>query len=84
MSVNPGFGGQKFIPTTLRKLAEARRRIDASGRDVRLEVDGGIKVEQHPRRRAGRRGHLRGGSAIFGSRDYARTIRAMRQHIAGA
>src|ERR1700742_670422 len=45
MSVNPGFGGQKFIPTALQKLAEARRRIDASGRDVRLEIDGGVKLD---------------------------------------
>ena len=61
MSVNPGFGGQKFIPTALRKLAEARRRIDASGRDVRLEIDGGVKVENIRRHRARGRGYLRSG-----------------------
>ena len=60
MSVNPGFGGQKFIPGTLAKLAEARRRIDASGREVRLEIDGGVKAENIGEI-ARRRRHLRGG-----------------------
>jgi ribulose-phosphate 3-epimerase len=82
MSVNPGFGGQKFIPTALRKLAEARRRIDASGRDVRLEIDGGVKVENiRDIARAGADTFV-AGSAIFGSADYAATIRAMRAQIA--
>ena len=84
MSVNPGFGGQKFIATALRKLAEARRRIDASGRDVRLEVDGGVKVENiRDIARAGADTFV-AGSAIFGSADYAATIKAMRAQIAGA
>ena len=82
MSVNPGFGGQKFIPTALRKLAEARRRIDASGRDMRLEIDGGVKVENiRDIARAGADTFV-AGSAIFGSADYAATIRAMRAQIA--
>ncbi|MFZ0499653.1 MAG: ribulose-phosphate 3-epimerase [Steroidobacteraceae bacterium] len=82
MSVNPGFGGQKFIPTALRKLAEARRRIDASGRDVRLEIDGGVKVENiRDIARAGADTFV-AGSAIFGSADYAATIKAMRAQIA--
>jgi ribulose-phosphate 3-epimerase len=81
MSVNPGFGGQEFIPTTLRKLADARARIDASGRPVRLEVDGGIKTNNI--RAAARAGAdtFVAGSAIFGSSDYGRTIREMRQQI---
>jgi ribulose-phosphate 3-epimerase len=84
MSVNPGFGGQKFIPTALRKLAEARRRIDASGREVRLEIDGGVKVENiREIARAGADTFV-AGSAIFGSADYAATIKAMRAQIAGA
>ena len=84
MSVNPGFGGQKFIPTALRKLTEARRRIDASGRDVRLEIDGGVKVENiREIARAGADTFV-AGSAIFGSADYAATIKAMRAQIAGA
>jgi len=82
MSVNPGFGGQAFIPTTLRKLAAARARIDALGREVRLEVDGGIKTDNI--RAAARAGAdtFVAGSAIFGSPDYARTIRDMRAQIA--
>jgi ribulose-phosphate 3-epimerase len=82
MSVNPGFGGQKFIPTALRKLAEVHRRIDASGRDIRLEIDGGVKVENIRHiARAGADTFV-AGSAIFGSADYAATIRAMRAQIA--
>jgi ribulose-phosphate 3-epimerase len=82
MSVNPGFGGQQFIPTTLRKLAAVRARIDALGRPVRLEVDGGIKVDNI--RAAARAGAdtFVAGSAIFGSPDYAAIIRDMRQQIA--
>jgi ribulose-phosphate 3-epimerase len=84
MSVNPGFGGQKFIPSALRKLADARRRIDASGREVRLEIDGGVKVENiKDIARAGADTFV-AGSAIFGSADYAATIKAMRAQIAGA
>jgi ribulose-phosphate 3-epimerase len=84
MSVNPGFGGQKLIATTQRKLAEARARIDASGRAVRLEVDGGVKVDNiGSLARAGADTFV-AGSAIFGSPDYAATVRAMRQEIAAA
>jgi len=82
MSVNPGFGGQKFIPTALRKLTEARRRIEASGRDVRLQIDGGVKVDNiRDIARAGADTFV-AGSAIFGSADYAATIKAMRAQIA--
>jgi ribulose-phosphate 3-epimerase len=81
MSVNPGFGGQKFIPTTLRKLSDARRRIEAAGREVRLEVDGGIKTDNIRAAAQAGADTFVAGSAIFGSRDYARTIREMRQQI---
>ena len=81
MSVNPGFGGQQFIPTTLRKLTDARRRIDASGRSVRLEVDGGIKTSNIRAAAQAGADTFVAGSAIFGSGDYARTIREMRQQI---
>jgi ribulose-phosphate 3-epimerase len=82
MSVNPGFGGQKFIRSALEKLTEARRRIDALGRAVRLEIDGGVKVENIGEiARAGADTFV-AGSAIFGSSDYAATIRAMRAAIA--
>src|SRR5215471_18863964 len=81
MSVNPGFGGQKFIRSALTKLAQARRRIDASTRPVRLEIDGGVKVENIQQiARAGADTFV-AGSAIFGSSDYAQTIRAMRKEI---
>jgi ribulose-phosphate 3-epimerase len=81
MSVNPGFGGQKFIPSTLAKLAEARRRIDASGLPVRLEIDGGVKVDNIGAiARAGADTFV-AGSAIFGSGDYAATVAAMRREI---
>ena len=84
MSVNPGFGGQKFIPSALRKLAEARRRIDAAGRPVRLEIDGGVKVDNiQAIARAGADMFV-AGSAIFGSKDYVRTIGEMRQQIDAA
>jgi ribulose-phosphate 3-epimerase len=82
MSVNPGFGGQKFIAGALGKLAEVRRRIDALGRPVRLEIDGGVKVDNIGEiARAGADTFV-AGSAIFGSADYAATIRAMRERIA--
>ena len=82
MSVNPGFGGQKFIASALTKLAEARRRIDTLGRPVRLEIDGGVKVDNiGDIARAGADTFV-AGSAIFGSADYAATIRAMRERIA--
>jgi len=83
MSVNPGFGGQQFIEPVLGKLAEARKRIDASGRNVRLEIDGGVKQENIGRiARAGADTFV-AGSAIFGSKDYAATIRGMRAAING-
>lgn len=82
MSVNPGFGGQKFIPTVLRKLEAARSRIAASGRDIRLEIDGGVKTDNIAAiARAGADTFV-AGSAIFGSPDYAATIKAMRAGIA--
>jgi ribulose-phosphate 3-epimerase len=82
MSVNPGFGGQKFIEPVLGKLAEVRRRIDASGREVRLEIDGGVKQDNIAAiARAGADTFV-AGSAIFGTKDYAATIRAMRAAIA--
>ena len=84
MSVNPGFGGQQFIPTTLRKLADARARIAACGREVRLEVDGGIKTDNVAAAAAAGADTFVAGSAIFGSPDYAETIREMRRQIAGA
>ncbi len=82
MSVNPGFGGQQFIASVLPKIAEARKRIDATGKDIWLEVDGGIKVENIAQ--AGRAGAdtFVAGSAIFGSKDYAGTIRSMRSRLA--
>jgi ribulose-phosphate 3-epimerase len=81
MSVNPGFGGQKFIPEALGKLTEARRRIDAAGRDIRLEIDGGVKIENAAEiARAGADTFV-AGSAIFGSPDYAATIAALRDQI---
>ena len=84
MSVNPGFGGQKFIATVLAKLAEARRRIEASGRPVRLEIDGGVKVDNIGAiARAGADTFV-AGSAIFGSPDYAATIAQMRREISAA
>ena len=83
MSVNPGFGGQKFIKGVLGKLAEARARIDACGRAVRLEIDGGVKVENIGAiARAGADTFV-AGSAIFGSSDYTATLRAMREQMAG-
>jgi ribulose-phosphate 3-epimerase len=82
MSVNPGFGGQKFIPQALHKLTEARARIASSGREIRLEIDGGVKVDNAAEiARAGADTFV-SGSAIFGSGDYAATIKAMRAQIA--
>ncbi len=81
MSVNPGFGGQSFIPSTLHKLKEARQRIDASGRDIRLEVDGGVKIDNIGAIAAAGADMFVAGSAIFGTEDYAKTIAAMRQAI---
>ena len=82
MSVNPGFGGQKFIPSALDKLREARQIIDASGRDIRLEIDGGVKVDNIGEIAAAGADTFVAGSAIFGSDDYAATIAAMKEEIA--
>ena len=82
MSVNPGFGGQKFIPSALGKLREARRLIDDSGREIRLEIDGGVKVDNIGEIAAAGADTFVAGSAIFGSDDYAATIAAMRAAIA--
>ena len=84
MSVNPGFGGQKFIPAALDKLREARRMIDDSGRDIRLEIDGGVKVDNIGEIAAAGADTFVAGSAIFGSDDYAKTIAAMKSEIAKA
>ena len=82
MSVNPGFGGQQFIPEALRKLEAARKRIDASGRDIWLEVDGGVKIDNIADiARAGADTFV-AGSAIFGTPDYKATIGAMRAALA--
>jgi ribulose-phosphate 3-epimerase len=81
MSVNPGFGGQKFIPEALGKLTEARRRIDAAGREIRLEIDGGVKVENAAQIAQAGADTFVSGSAIFGSPDYAATIAALRREI---
>jgi ribulose-phosphate 3-epimerase len=81
MSVNPGFGGQSFIPSALDKLRAVRERIDRSGRPVRLEIDGGVKADNIGEiARAGADTFV-AGSAIFGARDYAATIAAMRAAI---
>jgi ribulose-phosphate 3-epimerase len=82
MSVNPGFGGQQFIPAVLPKIAEARRRIAAAGRDIWLEVDGGIKAENIAEVAKAGADTFVAGSAIFGARDYAAAIREMRARLA--
>jgi ribulose-phosphate 3-epimerase len=84
MSVNPGFGGQSFIPNTLQKLKEARSRIDASGLDIRLEIDGGVKVDNIAEIAAAGADTFVAGSAIFNAPDYKTTIEAMRAEIAKA
>jgi ribulose-phosphate 3-epimerase len=82
MSVNPGFGGQQFIASVLPKITEVRKRIAATGKDIRLEVDGGIKTDNIAEvARAGADTFV-AGSAIFGSKDYAATIRSMRDRLA--
>jgi len=82
MSVNPGFGGQSFIPYVLRKIEKVRDLIDASGRDIRLEVDGGIKVDNIAKVAAAGADTFVAGSAIFGQPDYKAVIDAMRAEIA--
>src|SRR5450830_1692545 len=83
MSVNPGFGGQSFIDSALRKIEAVRRRIAASGKDIRLEVDGGIKVDNIARAAAAGADTFVAGSAIFGKPDYRAVIDAMRVQLAG-
>jgi ribulose-phosphate 3-epimerase len=82
MSVNPGFGGQKFIPEALNKLRAVRRRVDESGRDIRLEVDGGVKVDNIAEIAAAGADTFVAGSAIYGTKDYRATIAAMRAELA--
>jgi ribulose-phosphate 3-epimerase len=84
MSVNPGFGGQQFIESTLAKLGTVRRIIDDSGYPIRLEVDGGVKVDNIGRIAAAGADTFVAGSAIFGSSDYANTISSMRREIAAS
>jgi ribulose-phosphate 3-epimerase len=81
MSVNPGFGGQKFIPSALDKLREARKIIAEAGRDIRLEIDGGVKVDNIREIAMAGADTFVAGSAIFGSADYATTIAAMKTEI---
>jgi len=81
MSVNPGFGGQKFIPSALDKLRQAKKIIEDSGREIRLEVDGGVKVDNIGEIAASGADTFVAGSAIFGSADYAATIAAMKSEI---
>src|SRR5215218_8933657 len=83
MSVNPGFGGQGFIDSALRKIEDARKRIDASGKDIRLEVDGGIKTDNIARVAAAGADTFVAGSAIFGKPDYRAVIDAMRTQLRG-
>ncbi len=83
MSVNPGFGGQAFIDGTLKKIEQVRRLIDASGRDIRLEVDGGIKTDNIRRVADAGADTFVAGSAIFGQKDYKAVIDAMRARLAG-
>jgi ribulose-phosphate 3-epimerase len=82
MSVNPGFGGQAFIPGSLKKIERVRRLIDASGRDIRLEVDGGIKIENIRDAANAGADTFVAGSAIFGHADYKAVIDAMRARLA--
>jgi len=82
MSVNPGFGGQSFIPGTLDKLREARKRIDDSGYDIRLEIDGGVKVDNIREIKAAGADMFVAGSAIFSQPDYKKVIDEMRAELA--
>ncbi|PWI33126.1 ribulose-phosphate 3-epimerase [Vibrio albus] len=82
MSVNPGFGGQSFIPSSLNKLRDIRQRIEASGRDIRLEVDGGVKVDNIREIAAAGADVFVAGSAIFGQPDYKAVIDEMRAELA--
>ncbi|ATA52282.1 ribulose-phosphate 3-epimerase [Variovorax boronicumulans] len=82
MSVNPGFGGQSFIDSALRKIEQARKRIEQSGRDIRLEVDGGIKADNIARVASAGADTFVAGSAIFNAKDYGTVIGDMRQQLA--
>ncbi len=84
MSVNPGFGGQSFIPATLDKLREAKKRIDDSGFDIRLEIDGGVKVDNIREIKAAGADMFVAGSAIFNQPDYKKVIDEMRAELAKA
>jgi len=84
MSVNPGFGGQAFIPSALDKLRRVRARIDATGKPIRLEIDGGVKPDNIRDIAAAGADTFVAGSAIFGQPDYAAVIAHMRREIAGA
>jgi len=84
MSVNPGFGGQSFIPSVLPKIARVRELIDRCGREIRLEVDGGVKVDNIGAVAAAGADTFVAGSAIFGAKDYRATIAAMRAQVAAA
>ena len=81
MSVNPGFGGQKFIPSTLKKLQQVRKLIDDSGYPIRLEVDGGVAVKNIASIADAGADMFVAGSAIFNSKDYSATIAAMRAEL---
>jgi ribulose-phosphate 3-epimerase len=81
MSVNPGFGGQSFIPQTLKKIAAVRKLIDASGRDIMLQVDGGVKIDNIAEIAAAGADTFVAGSAIFGKPDYTAVINAMRMEL---
>jgi ribulose-phosphate 3-epimerase len=82
MSVNPGFGGQSFIDSTLRKAEMVRKLIDSSGRDIHLEVDGGIKIDNIRRVADAGADTFVAGSAIFGQKDFRQVIDAMRSELA--
>ena len=84
MSVNPGYGGQKFISSTLNKLSEARRIIDNSGREIRLEIDGGVNLDNIADIARAGADMFVAGSAIFNAPDYQTVIRQMREQLATA
>ena len=84
MSVNPGFGGQAFIPSALDKLRAVREKIDASGKAIRLEIDGGVKADNIGEIAAAGADTFVAGSAIFNAPDYADVIRRMREAVAAA
>ena len=83
MTVNPGFGGQQFIPAVLDKVRAVRKLIDASGKHIRLEIDGGVKIDNIGEIARAGADMFVAGSAIFGAKDYKATISSMRAAIAG-